>query len=341
MSHSRTTRTSSTVPSLREVTSSVHQGQLCNPCILCKKENQSKYFHPKSWKDHSLLKRLQEYEPTLDIRPESCICRPCRNEVSDIGSDGFTPRWRKNNIMVKCFVSGCTGTDIKITKITDRETLQAFFCGSENALSMQPSTELKLEGTPLCTYHYGAWYRHVNPSHLKCTTCSKSITEPKSRPFPEPTLLQTFLRENTDYSKDLCPQDRVCCACYRSHLFTIKHLKNLVKSTDSDLRALIDKLKQDLPVISDVLKFDSALQYVTSTSAIWLGEALLKQTAMLLPQVYATFKEKLLKITNEHGIAITQDLPSHAWLRSHLSSLLEHHIAYCCSVNRFNAVSAY
>ena len=56
---------------------------------------------------------LQEYEPTLDIRPESCICRPCRNEVSDIGSDGFTPRWRKNNIMVKCFVSGCTGTDIK------------------------------------------------------------------------------------------------------------------------------------------------------------------------------------------------------------------------------------
>ena len=199
---------------------------------------------------------------------------------------------------------------------------------------MQPSTELKFEGTPLCTYHYGAWYRHVNPSHLKCTTCSKSITEPKSRPFPEPTLLQTFLRANTDYSKDLCPQDRVCCACYRSHLFTIKHLKNLVKSTDSDLRALIDKLKQDLPVISDVLNFDSALQYVTSTSAIWLGEALLKQTAMLLPQVYATFKEKLLKITNEHGIAITQYLPSHAWLRSHLSSLLEHHIAYCCSVKR-------
>ena len=86
----------------------------------------------------------------------------------------------------------------------------------------------------------------------------------------------------------------MCCACYRSHLFTIKHLKNLVKSTDSDLRALIDKLKQDLPVISDVLNFDSALQYVTSTSAIWLGEALLKQTAMLLPQVYATFKENLL-----------------------------------------------
>ena len=80
------------------------------------------------------------------------------DHVSDIGSDGFTPRWRKNKIMVKCFVSGCTGTDIKITKIADRETLQAFSCGSENALSMQLSTELKLEGAPLCTY-YGAWYR--------------------------------------------------------------------------------------------------------------------------------------------------------------------------------------
>lgn len=208
MSHSRTTKIGSTpISSLREVTSVVHQGQRCSPCILCKKGNQSKYFHPKLWKDPSFLKRLHEYEPALGIRPDSCICRPCRNEVSGIGNENFTPRWRKNAaVIVKCFVLGCSRGDIKVNKIADRETLQAFFCGSENSLPMHVSTEIEseLEGTPLCAHHYSAWYRHVNPSHLKCTTCSKNATEAKSQPFPEP---ETFLRANTDFSGKICPRD--------------------------------------------------------------------------------------------------------------------------------------
>ena len=79
----------------RKVTSSVHQGRDCQPCILCKKGNQSKYFHPKSWKDDTLLQSLRDHEPSLNIQPESCICRPCRNDVSHISEDGFIPRWRK------------------------------------------------------------------------------------------------------------------------------------------------------------------------------------------------------------------------------------------------------
>lgn len=52
---------------VRKVTCSVHQGRDCQPCILCKKGNQSKYFHPKSWKDDSLLQSLREYEPCINI----------------------------------------------------------------------------------------------------------------------------------------------------------------------------------------------------------------------------------------------------------------------------------
>lgn len=159
MSQSRTTPTSGTPAGLRQTTSSIHQGQPCQPCILCKKGNLSKYFQPKSWKDHSLLKRLQECEPTL-IGPESCICRPCRNEIGNIniGDDNFTPRWRKSTIRVQqCYVIGCTNTTIKMTKIVDRGTIQAFFSGeNENIEPMQVPTALEVEGTPLCTYHYGA-----------------------------------------------------------------------------------------------------------------------------------------------------------------------------------------
>ena len=109
MIQSKTTRRSTIsnpVPSSREVTSSVHQGHLCTPCILCKKGIQSKYFHPKSSKANSLLKKLQEYEPTLGIGPDSCICRVCRNEISDIDNDGFSPRWRK--LMQMATVNGTT-----------------------------------------------------------------------------------------------------------------------------------------------------------------------------------------------------------------------------------------
>ena len=72
--------------------------------------------------------------------------------------------------------------------------------------------------------------------------------------------------------------------------------------------------------------------------AISLGDALLKQTAMLLPQLYAIFRERLVGVTGKCGISICQDLPSHSWLRSQLSSVLEHHMAYRCSVPKYRTL---
>ncbi len=74
MSQSRTRYTASR--DLRLVTSHV---QPCQPCILCKKGNQSKYFHPKSWKDASLFERLKQFEPSLGIEPQSCMTYPPLN----------------------------------------------------------------------------------------------------------------------------------------------------------------------------------------------------------------------------------------------------------------------
>ena len=118
MSQIRVTRGSNN--DLRPVTSSVHQGQPCQPCILCKRANILKYFHPKSWKDDSALQKLREFEPALDIKPESCICRNCRLDVSCIGESGFIPRWRKmndpNKIEQQCYVSQCNECVCKITR---------------------------------------------------------------------------------------------------------------------------------------------------------------------------------------------------------------------------------
>lgn len=131
----------------------------------------------------------------------------------------------------------------------------------------------------------------------------------------------------------------MCYACYKSHLITIKCLKSVVDSTDSDLSTLINSIKEDTQTIIDIHTVDQALHYASNLSAIHVGEALIKQRAMLLPDVYEFFYK--YQVVNLRGIATSQrieSLVSANWLRSQLSSLLQHQMAYRCSVRRYGTV---
>lgn len=323
----------------RQVMSHVHSGQPCQPCILCKKGNQSKYFHPKSWKDASLLERLQQFEPSLHIQPHSCICRPCRNEVNDI-KEGFVPRWRKSSkgVTQPCFAPECTHSAQKVTKLANRSTLSDFFSIQNENIPSQ-SSQVTDEGVPLCTEHYGEWYRHSNPTHKRCKTCGKNLTDlSKSRPYPQPKLIQKFLVENTDFSGEINSDDRACFTCYKSHLVTVQHLNSIIHSTNPDLETLLDEIKGDLPAISD---FESVVSYTCRITAIHVGEALLKHTALLLPEVYELFNRTLKENTYPRDITVDPEMAdtlTTTWLRSQLSSILQPHMAYRCSVKKCGTV---
>ena len=341
MSQCRASRANSS--DLRPASSSVHQGQPCQPCLLCKRANLSKYFHPKSWKDESLIYRLQQFEPTLDIQPNSCICRGCRNDINSIGKDSFVPRWRKDRNLEgtanECYVSDCMENACKVTTLADKSTACSLFhMELENSEPIE--TTNSGEGIPLCTYHYGMIYRHINPSHMKCKTCSKHISDiTNSRPIPEPSAIEAFLSANMDCRDPISPHDRVCFTCHKSYRVVIKHLKGTVQSTDTELKTIIDKIEGDLPPSqSDITTFDGALSYVSSLSAIHVGKALLRQTALLLPEVYESFKTQLLDLTTQLNIKSKQDVPGTIWLRSQLSTMLEHHMAYKCSVLRIGTI---
>ena len=91
----------------RGVTCNVHLGRPCQPCILCKQSNLSKYFHPKIWKNRASIDQRRELEPALDIQLDSCICRRCRDDVCELSESGFIPRWRKKSSPHKhCCVPG-------------------------------------------------------------------------------------------------------------------------------------------------------------------------------------------------------------------------------------------
>ena len=89
---------------------------------------------------------------------------------------------------------------------------------------------------------------------------------------------------------------------------TFSYLNRTVHSTDSDLVSLIDRIKQDIPEVSDIQTLDQALTYASTFSAIHVGEALLKQTAVLLPSIYEVFRNKVMEITQLRGIMISRDI---------------------------------
>ena len=180
-------------------------------------------------------------------------------------------------------------------------------------------------------------FDHLNPSHLKCVTCSKQIADiTKSRAVPEPSVIWEFLSQNNDSSENISTDGRVCFTCYKSHLLLVKHLKGSVISTDADLKTLIHKIEASLPALSTVTTYADALSYVSSLLATYVGKALLNQTALLLPKC-ENFQVKPSEVTTKMNISM-RETPTSIWLRSELSTKLEHHLAYKCSVMRLGTV---
>lgn len=324
----------------RDVNSAVHPDQLCEQCALCKKTDFSKYSHPKSWKNPSLLQQLQVAEPFLNIQPESCICLLCRRDVSKVSDVSFSPRWRRcTNIVKLCYIPDCLNTDIKVSKSVNVQELALFFPVGD----IDDATVSTVDGTddiPLCSHHYMQWYKHTHSAHSNCKTCGKKFNKySKSRPVPEPELLQRFLNTNTEFSDILHPGDRVCYVGYKSHLVAVKQMNYelLTVNTDAGLTDLIVDIKQNLPTTLET--WENIIDYTARSLAVRVGEALLKQTAILLPRLYATFKlevdsvAKNIKVDKED-----QDFPSNAWVRNSLSSLLKHHMAYRCTIRKYGTL---
>ncbi len=65
-------------------------------------------------------------------------------------------------------------------------------------------------------------------------------------------------------------------------------IKETITSTDSDLQQLISEIKQSLP--TNITTYEMAHNYVVRVLAINVGESILNETALLLPQVYSAFK---------------------------------------------------
>ena len=124
-----------------------------------------------------------------------------------------------NKGSTECCIPDCTNNVYKVTKLVDKVSICNFFSGQDENINIQPESAVHEEGVGLCKQHYGTWYRHIHPFLSKCKTCDKNMTDmSKSHACPQPDIIQKYLRENTEFSGEICNDDRVCYACYKSHL---------------------------------------------------------------------------------------------------------------------------
>lgn len=152
---------------------------------------------------HTAREPKKGSEPFLNILPDSCICRLCRDDLSKLGNEGHTPRWRKINIKCNadkraCYVPECCNPSTKVTRLASMATIHELFeIPSENQ-HHTPACDEDL-GYPLCQEHYGVLYRHFNPSYFtkKCKTCKRLVSDlTRTRKCPEPATVQTFLTKS-------------------------------------------------------------------------------------------------------------------------------------------------
>ena len=230
-----------------------------------------------------------------------------------------------NKVRGGCSIPGCSNEIYKVTRLADNTTVNNFFCATkENIMPSMHGTAV--EGTPLCNEHYGTWYRHINPYIRKCTSCNTNLSN--SRLCPQP-------------KGEVSHKDVVCYACYKSHLFAMKQQSQTpTPSTDADLSSTLEQIKQEMPELCSIQTIDQALIYCASLSALDVGKALLKQTALLLPNVYKEFHTKLTEVKNLCGILLSDidTISNPTWLRSQLCCLLEHHMVYKCSVKKYGTL---
>ena len=75
-------------------------------------------------------------------------------------------------------------------------------------------------------------------------------------------------------------------ACYKAQLVLIKHVQNTTQSLDQDLIESLRKIKEEVQNVEE-----QALTHAVCRSVSLIGETLLDQNAILLPEVWEYFEK--------------------------------------------------
>ena len=187
--------------------------------------------------------------------------------------------------MCGCVIPQCENTFFSKCNIPIPDIFQCLTLASEN---VPPKLDA---APPLCKHHYHVVYNTYKPTQTHCPTCYTWFHKQNARPCPDVASIATYLAEKTGYEGTLRQNDKVCFSCYKFHLHILKC--NVNESTDTDLQVLIQGIKHTMLKPEQVVSADDAVSRAMSVTTVYVGEALLRQEGLLLPDVHNSFIQEI------------------------------------------------
>ena len=147
------------------------------------------------------------------------------------------------NQNICCIYPECTSTSLNTKVINTPDIkLQEVIC-----------YELKreIEDIFLCEKHYQFFYRKLNAYH-PCASCGakpKVRQGPYFRHSPDPTIINDYLKDQTEKNVAIAETDTICKSCYDMHATIIADIKTAstrtVPSLESSIQSWSLRTKQD------------------------------------------------------------------------------------------------
>ena len=211
---------------------------------------------------------------------------------------------------------------------------------SDETKSLLASTSLQFENdiipfpTPLCAQHYHVAYSAIQPRQKFCPTCGISLRHATTRQCPNAGLIIKEHPTNaTGFNGTLLHDDKVCLTCYKAHLTILQEEKK--KSRDDDLQLIIEEVRQKAyqPTTSQ-----EARDLAINATIAHVGEQLLQQRALLLPEIHDFFTEQQNQLVMANEIEHEGEAVTSQWLLSNLTTALQHHLEYACKAKKYGTI---
>ena len=148
------------------------------------------------------------------------------------------------------------------------------------------------EPTQLCKAHYYLIYNSLQ-LFPTCVTCRTHLKPTSARPCPNPSTIERYLKETTNFEGSITEGDKVCYPCYKSHLVLLKQTKPA--RTDDELESIIHVTNQKILQTQLHTSDDAVHQAMLSTTA-FAAKELLKYQVLILPSVHDFFSQQLRDI---------------------------------------------
>ena len=190
--------------------------------------------------------------------------------------------------------------------------------------------------TPLCKHHYHLIYDKLQPKQTHCCTCGSPLRTGPKRPCPDPQRIQQYLYQEIGFEGNIPEDAYVCLSCYKSHL---QILKEDPANTDGDLLVLINTLKSSTLPVELVKNTDDLINTAMHKTAIYVGESLLHQEALLLPSVHDTLRHFAKELSRTANLELGDSASVTArWVLSNFIVILQHHLSYACRVRKLGTL---